>query len=376
MRELLRKAKPRAARRPDRAQRALPARARSRAGWSTTSSRASRARPRSSTSCRSSSRSSSDTYGVIAYQEQVMRIARGAGRLHAGRSPTCCARRWARRTPKVMAKQREAFIDGAQGQRRQREEGRRKIFDLMEYFAGYGFNKSHSTTYALLAYQTAYLKANYPWHFAAALLTIEAQNTDKLALYLGECRDRGIPVCRRTSTRASCASRSTPEGVRFGLRPSRTSARARSCRCSTSASEPGRIDSLHALCEDARSAARQQARAREPGQGGRARLAGSAPGVRPPLARGAPALRRRRRRHRARQPHRSATRSSGRPSCSAAATTAAAEPDHPAAGRAALDRDRAARLREGSARPLSERPSARSLRRRPARRSARARSAT
>ena len=64
----------------------------------------------------------------------------------------------------------------------------------MEHFAGYGFNKSHSTAYAFLAYQTAYLKANYPWHFAAALLTIEAQNTDKLALYLGECRDRGIPV--------------------------------------------------------------------------------------------------------------------------------------------------------------------------------------
>ncbi len=57
----------------------------------------------------------------------------------------------------------------------------------MEYFAGYGFNKSHSTAYAFLAYQTAYLKANYPWHFAAALLTIESQNTDKLAIYLAEC---------------------------------------------------------------------------------------------------------------------------------------------------------------------------------------------
>ena len=64
----------------------------------------------------------------------------------------------------------------------------------MEYFAGYGFNKSHSTAYAFLAYQTAYLKANYPWHFAAALLTIEAQNTDKLAMYLAESRERGIPV--------------------------------------------------------------------------------------------------------------------------------------------------------------------------------------
>ena len=68
------------------------------------------------------------------------------------------------------------------------------LFDLMEHFAGYGFNKSHSTAYALLAYQTAYLKANYPWHFAASLLTIESQNTDKLAVYLGECRERGIPL--------------------------------------------------------------------------------------------------------------------------------------------------------------------------------------
>ena len=69
-----------------------------------------------------------------------------------------------------------------------------KIFDLMEYFAGYGFNKSHSTTYALLAYQTAWLKANYPRHFIAALLTIEAANTDKLAMYLGECRELGVPI--------------------------------------------------------------------------------------------------------------------------------------------------------------------------------------
>jgi DNA polymerase-3 subunit alpha len=69
-----------------------------------------------------------------------------------------------------------------------------KIFDLMEFFAGYGFNKSHSTTYAWVAYQTAYLKANYPSHFMAALLTIEAANTDKLAMYLGECRELGIPI--------------------------------------------------------------------------------------------------------------------------------------------------------------------------------------
>ena len=99
-----------------------------------------------------------------------------------------------KKDPKVMAKQREAFMAGAQAPRASTRRRPTKIFDLMEYFAGYGFNKSHSTAYAFLAYQTAYLKANYPWHFAAALLTIEAQNTDKLAMYLAECRERGIPV--------------------------------------------------------------------------------------------------------------------------------------------------------------------------------------
>ena len=98
-----------------------------------------------------------------------------------------------KKDPKVMAKQREAFMAGARA-KGINEKKATKIFELMEYFAGYGFNKSHSTAYAFLAYQTAYLKANYPWHFAAALLTIEAQNTDKLAMYLAEARERGIPV--------------------------------------------------------------------------------------------------------------------------------------------------------------------------------------
>ncbi len=93
-----------------------------------------------------------------------------------------------------------------------------KIFDLMEYFAGYGFNKSHSTAYAFLAYQTAFLKANYPWHFAAALLTIEAQNTDKLAMYLAESRDRGIPVLPPDINESQLHfSVDKGKGVRFGL---------------------------------------------------------------------------------------------------------------------------------------------------------------
>ena len=122
----------------------------------------------------------------------------------------------------------------------------------MEHFAGYGFNKSHSTAYAFLAYQTAYLKANYPWHFAAALLTIEAQNTDKLALYLGECRERGHSGAAAGHQREPAALHRRARQGR-PLRPDRDQERRRgrrSSRCSRSATKQGRITSLHALCED------------------------------------------------------------------------------------------------------------------------------
>src|SRR3990172_7563340 len=133
----------------------------------------------------------SDTYGVIAYQEQVMRISNVLAGFSLGEADVL-RKAMGKKNPEVMATMRGKFIGGAKS----RGIGERKaarIFELMEHFAGYGFNKSHSTHYALLAYQTAYLKANYPWQFAASLLTIEAQNTDKLAVYLGECRERGIP---------------------------------------------------------------------------------------------------------------------------------------------------------------------------------------
>ena len=133
-----------------------------------------------------------DTYGVIAYQEQVMRIASALAGFTLGEADLL-RKAMGKKKADVMQAQRTKFVTGAVS-RGINEKKATKIFDLMEHFAGYGFNKSHSTAYALLAYQTAYLKANYPWHFAAALLTIEAQNTDKLAMYLAECRERNIPV--------------------------------------------------------------------------------------------------------------------------------------------------------------------------------------
>ena len=92
-----------------------------------------------------------------------------------------------------MDEQREKFLDGCRKKGIEKGIGGR-VFDLMAYFAGYGFNKSHSAAYAWLAYQTAYLKANYPAYFMAALLTSERANTDKMVQYIGECREMGIRV--------------------------------------------------------------------------------------------------------------------------------------------------------------------------------------
>ena len=195
----------------------------------------------------------SDTYGVIAYQEQVMRIAQGLAGFTLGQADVL-RKAMGKKDPKVMAKQRETFVAGAAAKGIS-EKKATKIFDLMEYFAGYGFPKAHSTAYALLAYQTAYLKANYPSHFTAALLTIEAQNTDKLAMYLAEARDRGVTVLSPDVNVSQLgfsvekrADGSRP--VRFGLTAIKgLGDGAIQAILAVRDELGGRIPSLHALCE-------------------------------------------------------------------------------------------------------------------------------
>ena len=191
----------------------------------------------------------SDTYGVIAYQEQVMRIAQALAGFSLGQADVL-RKAMGKKDPKVMAKQREAFMAGARA-KGVSEKKATKIFDLMEYFAGYGFNKSHSTAYAFLAYQTAYLKANYPWHFAAALLTIESQNTDKLAIYMGECRERGVPVLAPDVNASHWHFSVEPgKGVRFGLGALKGLGETAVEAIVAARKElGGRITSLHQLCE-------------------------------------------------------------------------------------------------------------------------------
>ena len=156
-----------------------------------------------------------DTYGVIAYQEQVMRLACDLAGFTMGEADVL-RKAMGKKDAAVMETQRERFVEGAV-ERGIPKRKASKIFDLMEYFAGYGFNKSHSTTYALLAYQTAYLKTNYPWHFMAALLTIERQNTDKLSMYIGECREMHVPILPPDVNTSGLRFTVTQEGVRFGL---------------------------------------------------------------------------------------------------------------------------------------------------------------
>jgi DNA polymerase-3 subunit alpha len=190
-----------------------------------------------------------DTYGVIAYQEQVMLIAQALAGFSLAQADML-RKAMGKKDPKVMAKMRADFMAGA-GAKGVNEKKATKIFDLMEYFAGYGFNKSHSTAYAYLAYRTAYLKANYPWHFAAALLTIEAQNADKLATYLGECRDRGVPVLPPDINQSQLRFSVEPgRGVRFGLTAIKGLGEgAIESILQARAALDGRIPSLHALCE-------------------------------------------------------------------------------------------------------------------------------
>lgn len=133
-----------------------------------------------------------ETYGIIVYQEQVMQIASALAGFSLAQADFL-RRAMGKKIPEVMEEQRKHFLEGCR-KNNIPENTANKIFDLMEYFSGYGFNKSHSTAYALISYRTAYLKANYPVEFMASLLTSEKDNTDKIVEYVSEARNMGIEI--------------------------------------------------------------------------------------------------------------------------------------------------------------------------------------
>ncbi|HLF57249.1 MAG TPA: DNA polymerase III subunit alpha [Thermoanaerobaculia bacterium] len=156
-----------------------------------------------------------ETYGVIAYQEQVMQIAVAIAGFTMAEADIL-RKAMGKKNAEAMAKQREKFLDGAEGKgfaRRKAEE----LWNYIEPFAGYGFNKSHSVAYAMLAYKTAYLKAHHPVAFMAAMLSSEIASTDDVVKYVAECREMGIPVLPPDVNVSEWAFAVEGRAVRFGL---------------------------------------------------------------------------------------------------------------------------------------------------------------
>ena len=156
-----------------------------------------------------------ETLGVIVYQEQVMQIANRLAGYSLGEADLL-RRAMGKKNAEEMAKQRQRFVKGAldRGFPQKKVE---KIFDLMEQFAGYGFNKSHSAAYALLAYHTAYMKTHYPVEFMAALLTSVSGSTDDVVKYIKECREMGIAVEPPDVNVSDAYFTPHGEAIRFGL---------------------------------------------------------------------------------------------------------------------------------------------------------------
>ena len=157
-----------------------------------------------------------ETYGVILYQEQVMQIANRLAGFSLGEADIL-RRAMGKKNREEMAAQREKFLTGCAAHKVPAKKAER-IFDLMAEFAGYGFNKSHSCAYALLAYQTAWLKTHYAVEFMAALLTSETGNTEKVVKYIHEARGMGITVLPPDVNTSDVDFTPVGEQIRFGLR--------------------------------------------------------------------------------------------------------------------------------------------------------------
>jgi DNA polymerase-3 subunit alpha len=156
-----------------------------------------------------------DTYGVIVYQEQVMRIASTLANFTLG-DADILRRAMSKKDSAEMERLKEKFIEGTRRNGIERKKAER-IFEMMNKFAEYGFNKSHSAAYALIAYQTAFLKVHYPIEFMAALLTCDMDNTDKVMRYVAECREKGIEVSPPDITESDWGFTVSAGKIRYGL---------------------------------------------------------------------------------------------------------------------------------------------------------------
>ena len=189
-----------------------------------------------------------ETYGVIVYQEQVIQIFNKLAGFTLGEADVV-RRAMGKKKLEEMVANKEKFLAGA------RRNGvaaakAQKLWDLVEQFAGYGFNKSHSAAYALVAYQTAYLKTHYPVEFVAALLTSEIGNQDKLTRYLNECRDMGIGILPPDVNSSDLAFTPAGPNIRFGLTAIKNVGATAIGSVLAARQKLGRFDNLLEFCEN------------------------------------------------------------------------------------------------------------------------------
>jgi len=188
-----------------------------------------------------------ETYGVIVYQEQVMQISNRIAGYSLGEADLL-RRAMGKKKPEEMAAQRERFLAGAAARRFPRKKVE-KLFELMEQFAGYGFNKSHSAAYAYLAYVTAYLKAHYPIEFMSALLSAETGNAAKVVKYINECREMQIKVLPPDVNSSAWSFTPAQGSIRFGLGAVRNLGQAAAAAVQSARAGVGRFRSLLHFCE-------------------------------------------------------------------------------------------------------------------------------
>jgi len=188
-----------------------------------------------------------ETYGVILYQEQVMQIANCLASFSLGEADIL-RRAMGKKKKEEMAAQRAKFMAGCANNKIPEKKAER-IFNLMEEFAGYGFNKSHSCAYALLAYQTAFLKTHYPVEFMAALLTSEAGNTDKIVKYINEARGMSISILPPDVNESDLYFTPVGEAIRFGLAAIKNVGENTAKAIRESRLAQGEFRSLYEFCE-------------------------------------------------------------------------------------------------------------------------------
>ena len=203
---------------------------------------------------------SKETYGILIYQEQVMQATQLLAGFSLG-AADLLRRAMGKKKPEEMAKYREIFVKGCHEKNNIPKTKANQIFDLLEKFAGYGFNKSHAAAYAIVAYQTAYLKANFPVEFFCAMMTNDMANTEKLSEYIAEAREFGIEVLGPDVNESGVHFAPAQEGkaIRFGMAAIKGVGEGAVETILKARGENGKFKTLAELCErvDGRSLGRK-----------------------------------------------------------------------------------------------------------------------